>query len=473
MSYGSFSGRPCLSSQARYLAWKACVCSYMAQIRPLLTALCFVLPLAAEPVVEGEWPRWRGPYDNGVARGAAPTKFSQTENILWKAEIPGRGHSSPVIWKDRIFVTTAVETGKAPAPSPEPEQGAQGRRKGGPGGGGGMPLLEHRFLVIALDRATGKKLWEKVATTETPHEGHHNTYGSFASNSPVTDGKILITSFGSRGVYAYDLDGNLKWEKGFGKFNMRLSFGEGAAPVLHGDTLILNFDHQGEDFIVALDKSTGKELWRQAREEESNWSAPLVIEHGGKTQVIVSATARVKSYDIETGEEMWECGGLGLNTIPAPVYDGENVYVMSGYRDQNMFAIKLDGAKGDLTGSEHVLWTNQRGNSYTPSPVLHDGILYFTSDNGMISAMDARTGEPHYIQQRLPKPTKLKSSPVAAGEYLYQATEDGEVVVVKLGKEYEVESVNRFGDEFFIATPAIADGKIYLRGQNTLYAIGQ
>ena len=440
-----------------------------------LTFVFFAFPLAAEPVVEGQWPRWRGPYDNGVARGAAPTKFSPTENILWKAEIPGRGHSSPVIWQDRIFVTTAVETGKAPAPRPEPpaDAGAKAGKKGrSPGGGGEMPLLEHRFLVIALDRATGKKLWEKVATTETPHEGYHNSYGSYASNSPVTDGKILITSFGSRGIYAYDLDGNLKWEKGFGKFNMRLSFGEGTAPVLHEDKLILNFDHQGEDFIVAVDKSTGKELWRRPREEESNWSAPLVIEHGGKTQVIVSATARVKSYDIETGEELWECGGLGLNTIPAPVFDGEMVYVMSGYRDKNMFAIKLDGAKGDITGTEHVVWSNDRGNSYTPSPVLHEGILYFTADNGFISAVEAKTGEPYYIQQRLPNPYTLKSSPVAAGEHLYQATEEGDVVVLKLGKEYVVEAVNSMGDEFFIATPAFADGKMYLRGRNTLYAIG-
>ena len=438
----------------------------------------FALPLMAEPVVEGEWPRWRGPYDNGVARGAAPTTFSATENVLWKAEVPGKGHSSPVIWKDRIFLTTAVETGKPAEPRPEPPPQAAGKpgkrgKKGRGPMGGGMDLLEHRFVVMALDRATGKKLWENVAATETPHEGHHRTYGSFASNSPVTDGEILIASFGSRGIYAYDLDGNLKWEKGFGKLSMRLGFGEGTAPVLHGDTLILNFDHQGEDFIVALDKSTGKELWRKAREEESNWSAPLVIEHAGRTQAVVSATARVRSYDIETGEVIWECGGLGLNTIPAPVYDGENVYVMSGYRDQNMFAIKLDGAKGDLTGTEHVLWENQRGNSYTPSPVLHEGILYFTSDNGMISAMNAKTGEPYYIQQRLPNPTKLKSSPVAAGDYLYQATEEGDVVVVKLGKEYAVESVNDFGDEFFIATPAIADGKIYLRGTNTLYAIGE
>ena len=438
-----------------------------------ILALCFIVPLIAEPVVDGEWPRWRGPFDNGVARGAAPTKWSATENILWKAVIPGRAHSSPVIWQDRIFATTAVETGKPAEPRPAPPAGSKAPKKGGPGGGGDMPLLEHRFIVMALDRATGKKVWEKVATTETPHEGYHNTYGSFASNSPVTDGEIVIASFGSRGVYAYDLDGNLKWEKGFGKFNLRLQFGEGTAPVLHGDTLLLNFDHQGEDFLVALDKNTGKELWRTAREEESNWSAPLVIEHGGKTQVVVAATAKVTSYDITNGKLIWECAGLGLNTIPAPVFDGEMVYVMSGYRDPNLLAIKVAGASGDLTATEHVVWTNQRANSYTASPVLHQGILYFVTDNGFISAFDAKTGEPYYHQQRLPNPYKFKSSPVAAGGHLYLATEEGDVVVLKLGKEYVVESVNDMGDEFFVATPAFADGKMYLRGLNTLYAIGE
>jgi outer membrane protein assembly factor BamB len=447
-------------------------------LKPCLSTAALVVflltPLAAEPVVDGQWPRWRGPFDNGVARTAAPTNFSATENILWKAEIPGRGHSSPVIWKDRIFVTTAVPTGKPAEPKPEPpaDQAKAGKKGRGPMGED-MPLLEHRFLVMAFDRATGKKLWEKVATTETPHEGYHNTYGSYASNSPVTDGDTLIAFFGSRGVYAYDLDGNLKWEKSFGKFTMRLGFGEGTAPVLYKDTVVLNFDSQGDDFIVALDKNDGKELWRTPREEESTWSAPLAIEYDGRAQVVVPATAKVRSYDMRTGEVIWECAGLGLNTIPAPVFDGEMIYVMSGFRDPNMLAIKLDGAAGDISGSDHVVWTNQRGNSYTPSPVLHDGILYFVTDNGFISAFEARTGEPYYHQQRLPNPYKFKSSPVAAGDYLYLATEEGDVVVLKLGKEYAVESVNKMGDEFFIATPAIAEGKIYLRGLNTLYAIGK
>ncbi len=418
----------------------------MMTIFRLFLLLTAVVVLGAEPAVEGEWPRWRGPFDNGVARGDAPTSWSDTENIAWKADVPGKGHSSPVIWGDRLFLTTAVAAK-------------------------GDGLTEQTLMVLAYDRKTGKKLWEQVAVRETPHEGHHRTYGSFASGSPVTDGSVLIAFFGSRGVYAYNLDGELLWKKDFPQMSMRNAFGEGVAPVLHGDTLLLTFDHEGDDWMLALDKSTGKQLWRAERDQPGGWAPPLVIEHGGKTQAIVAAPSTVVSYDIANGEVIWECAGLGLNTIPAPVYDGERVFVMSGFRDPNLLAIDLDGASGDLTGTDKILWTNQRGNSYTPSPVLHDGILYILTDNGMLSALDAATGEPHYQQQRLPKPYRFKSSLVAAEGKLYMATEDGDVVIVKMGPEYEVVATNTIADEFFIATPAIADGEIYLRGKNTLYCI--
>ncbi len=413
----------------------------------LSVLLIVVCSLGAEPAVEGEWPRWRGPFDNGVARGDAPTSWSATENIAWKAEVPGKGHSSPVIWGDRIFLTTAIAAD------------------------GGAELAEQTFLVLAYDRKSGKKIWEQVAVRETPHEGYHRTYGSFASGSPVTDGSVVIGFFGSRGVYAYSLDGELLWKKGFPEMSMRNAFGEGVAPVLHGDTLLLTFDHEGEDWMLALDKKTGKQIWRVDRDQPSGWAPPLVIEHGGKTQAIVAAPSTVVSYDISNGDIIWQCAGLGLNTIPAPVYDGKRVFVMSGFRDPNLLAIDLDGATGDLTGTDKILWTNQRGNSYTPSPVLHDGILYMLTDNGMLSALDAATGKPYYQQQRLPKPYRFKSSLVAAEGKLYMATEDGDVVIVKMGPEYEVIATNTIEDEFFIATPAIADGEIYLRGKNTLYCI--
>ena len=296
-------------------------------------------------------------------------------------------------------------------------------------------------------------------------------YGSFASNSPVTDGKHVYAFFGSRGVYCYDLDGKLVWDRDLGvKMKMRLQFGEGTAPALDGDSLILNFDQQDGSFVVALDKNNGKEIWRAVRDEISAWAMPLVIEHDGRKQVIVSATNKVRAYDLKTGKLLWECGGLGPNVIPAPVKMGDSVIVMSGFRDPNMLSIRL-GREGDLTGTDAVLWTNTRGNSYTPSPVLFDGRLFLLTDNGTVSCLNAKTGVPYYQQQRLPKPYTFKSSPVLAGGKLYMASEDGDVVVLKASEKYEVLATNTLKDQFFIATPAFADGEIYLRGQNTLFCI--
>jgi outer membrane protein assembly factor BamB len=333
--------------------------------------------------------------------------------------------------------------------------------------------VEHRFLVMAFDKNTGKKLWEQNPVTAKPHEGYHREYGSFASSSPVTDGRHLFAFFGSRGLFAYDLDGNLQWKKDFDvKMQMRLAFGEGVSPALHADTLVLLFDHQGESFIVALDKNDGKELWRAARDEISNWSQPLITEHDGRWQVIVAAPKRVRSYDLKSGEVIWECGGLGENTIPAVVREGDVVYAMSGWREPNLLAIQL-GGKGDLTGSEYVLWSNQRGNPYTSSPVIHGGILYLLTDRGMISALNAKTGEPYYQQQRLPKTYSFKASPVGANGKLYLASEQGDVVVLKMGPTYEVLATNTMKDEFFVASPVIVDGEIFLRGKNTLFCVSE
>lgn len=419
----------------------------------------------------GDWPNWRGPASDGMARGDAPLRWSDTENVKWKAEIPGRGFSSPVAWGDRLFVTTAVQTAPTPPP-PAPvagDKGGPGRGRGGPGGGGA--LVEHKLMLLCLDRKTGKILWERVAKTAVPHEGYHPQYGSFASNSPVTDGKHVVAWFGSRGVYVYDMDGKKVWEKDFEVAQkIRLAFGEGTAPLLHGDKLILNYDHEGDSFITALDKSTGKELWRTPRADGTNWSMPVVFTHAGKKQIVVTATRRVRGYDLETGKQIWECAGLGLNTIPAPVAADGIVYVMSGYRDPNLLAIKL-GREGDLTGTDAILWTNQKGNSYTPSPVLHDGKLYLLTDNGMLSALDAKTGKPHYQQQRLPKPYNFKASPVGANGKLYLASENGDVIVVKMGETFEVLATNTLEGQTFIGTPAILDGELYLRGQNTLFCI--
>jgi outer membrane protein assembly factor BamB len=416
---------------------------------------------------DGDWPRFRGPDNDGMARGDAPLHWSDTEHIKWKAEIPGRGHSSPVIWGDKVFVTTSVPTGKgAAAPRESPGRGSRG-----PSGERG-PQPEQKLMLLALDRNTGKLLWQQVAKIAAPHEGYHPTYGSFASNSPVTDGKHVVAFFGSRGVYCYDMDGKKIWEKDFGiQLQMFMTFGEGAWPVIEGSKLLLLFDNEVNSFLVALDLATGKELWRTPRPDgNTNWSGPVVITYEGKKQVIVSATKKVHSYDLETGKPIWEVAGLGQNTIPAPVAADGMVFVMSGYRNGNLMAVKL-GRQGDLTGTDAIVWQNQRGNSYTASPVLHDGKLYFVTDSGMLSCFDAKTGKAFYQQQRLPKPYNFKASPVGVNGKLYLATEEGDVVIVKMGETYEALATNTLEGQMFIGTPAIADGEIFLRGQNTLFCI--
>ncbi|MBM3812897.1 MAG: hypothetical protein FJW20_14835 [Acidimicrobiia bacterium] len=445
--------------------------------RILLVSLLAALGVAAD----ADWPRWRGPDLDGVARGDAPLSWGDDKNIAWKANIAGKGHSSPVIWGDKIFLTTAVQIGEAAAetaaaaPAPAPAPGGPGGRRGpgGPGGGGGAgggagALVEHNFDLVCLDRKTGKVIWQKTAVKATPHEGYHRRYGSFASHSPVTDGKHVIAFFGSRGVYAFDLNGNKVWGKDLDvKMRMRLAFGEGTPPTLYQDTLLLKFDQEGESFMIALDKNTGNEKWRVARDEQSSWSPPYVVEHGGKKQVVVSATNKVRSYDLAAGKLLWETPGLGSNVIPAPIYYKGIIYVMSGHRDPKLMAIKLT-ADG---GFDSVAWSLDRGTSYTASPVFHDNILYFVTDSGMLTALNAATGEPYYHQQRLPKAYNFKASPVAAGGKLYLSTEDEDVVVVKLGQQFEVLATNKLTDQSFIASPAIADGEIYLRGQNTLFCI--
>jgi outer membrane protein assembly factor BamB len=407
-----------------------------------------------------DWPRWRGPANDGVARAAVPTEFGPGKNVAWKAEIPGRGHSSPVIWGDRIFVTTAV-----PA---QDTSGAQGR---GPGGGAAVGV-EHRFAVICFDRNTGKLLWDQTAVRATPHEGYHQRYGSFASNSPVTDGKLVYALFGSRGMYAYTLNGELVWKKEFPSMRMRNQFGEGTPTVLHDGVLLLKFDQESDSYLVALWAEDGKELWRVTRDEVSSWSPPYVVTHRGVKQVIVSASTKTRAYDFTSGALIWETAGLGTNVIPSPVAVDDMVIVMSGHRNPNLQAIKL-GRTGDLAGSDAIAWTNERGNSYSASPVLHDGKIYILTDNGMLSCFDARTGKPHYHQQRIgAKPYNFKASPVAAGNHLYLSSEEGDVIVVKLGEKYEVAATNTFPDEFFIASPAVTgDGSMYLRGKNALYCI--
>lgn len=436
----------------------------IVNLKGMVRVLAFVLTGAcALAEVPGEWPRWRGPFDTGVARTAAPVTWSDTENVAWKMAIPGLGNSSPVVWGERLFLTTAVPV------KPGASQTGDGTAGFGQGGTGEQP--EHSLVVICIDRRNGKVLWERTAKTVKPHEGFHRRYGSFASNSPVTDGKRLYTFFGSNGAYAFDIQGKLLWQWDPGvKMSMRNAFGEGTAAVIDRETLLLNFDHEGGSFLQALDAASGKPKWRVPRDEPSNWAPPLVVEHEGVRQAIVAAPNKVRSYNIADGSLIWEAAGLGLNTIPAPVYGNGLVYVMSGFRNPKLMAIRL-GKRGDLTGTEAIVWSTTRGTSYTPSPVLHEGKLYALTDSGMMSCFDAATGKPFYERVRLPKPYNFKSSPVLAGDKLYLSTEEGDVVVLKAGETFEVLATNIMRDHSFIATPAVVAGDLYLRSQTHLFCI--
>lgn len=391
-----------------------------------------------------------------------PLAWSDTQNVRWKIEIPGRGMSTPIAWGDRLYLTTAVPTGRKSSPPP-----AGGGRAGGGVGAG----EEHRLEVMAVDRHTGTIVWQRTAVTATPHEGYHHLYGSFASNAPATDGQRVYAFFGSRGLFVYDMDGKLLWQKDPGiRMAMRLAFGEGTGVVVHGGRVFLQYDHQEPGAIVALNAADGSELWRAPRTENSSWSTPLVVQHDGRSQLVVTADTKVKAYDVQTGNVLWEVAGLGTNPIPQPVQFRDTVILMSGYRNPRLMAVKL-GRTGDLTGTDAILWETTRGTAYTGTPALHEGRLYVFADNGLLSVFDAATGAPHYLTARLPKPYTVKASPFVSAGRVYLATEDGDVIVVKAGPTFEVLATNTLSDQSFIASPIAVGDDLYLRSRTHLFHI--
>jgi outer membrane protein assembly factor BamB len=326
-------------------------------------------------------------------------------------------------------------------------------------------------VVQAHNRSDGKLRWRKVVSQQTPHEGTHKD-GSFASGSALTDGERVYAFFGSRGLFALDLKGNLIWEKQFGQMQTRLSFGEGASPVLHGDHLVVNWDHEGQDFIVSLDKKTGKERWRTERDEATSWSTPIVVTHGGKEQVIVNATTRVRGYELSTGKPLWEAGGMTTNVIPSPVSADGVVYLTSGFRGNALMAVRLDQAQGDITGKPAIAWSYDRDTPYVPSPLLYRGGLYFLKLNSaVLTRMDVTTGKPSYTQ-RLEGLSNVYASPVAVNGRVYILSREGVMMVLEAGPELKVLARNTLSDGFD-ASPAIVEDELYLRGQKYLYRISK
>lgn len=438
------------------------------------------------------WGQWRGPEGSGLSPGGKPpVEWSEGNHVRWKIEVPGEGLSAPIVWGELVFVQTAIKVkkadeeegaGEAKAEAVEEprrgdrgrggerEGGRRGRRGGRWGGRGAKPTSVYQFVVLALDRATGRQVWDRVVREEVPHEGSHRD-GSLAPASPLTDGEHVYAYFGSRGLYCLTMEGEVVWEKDLGEMRTRNGFGEGSSPVLHGDTLVVNWDHEDDSFIVALDKKTGAERWRREREEASSWATPLIVEDGGRAQVVVSGSRRVRGYDLGSGEPVWECGGLGTNCVPSPLAGGGFVYAMSGHREPALLAIRYEGAKGDLTESDSVAWRLDGGTPYVPSPILYGNALYFTQKNsGILSCYNAKTGKPYYDQQRLEEMKGVYASLVGADDRVYVVGRNGVTYVVKRGAEFEVLAINKL-DESFSASPAIAGNELYLRGRKHLYCI--
>lgn len=393
------------------------------------------------------WPTWRGPDSTGAARsGNPPVTWSETENIKWKVEVPGHGLSTPIIWADKIFFLTADESGNNGA---------------------------YKFDFVCLDRNTGKIIWQKTAREEVPHEKHHNT-GSFASNSVVTDGKFLWASFGSRGVHCYDMDGNEIWDKDLGKMRIARGFGEGSSAALTGDTLIVIMDHEDDSAIYALNKTNGEIIWQKDRDEGTAWATPLPVEVNGKTQIVTNATKLVRSYDLETGDLLWQCSGQTSNVIPSPVAGFGMVYCISGFRGNKLQVIKLTSdTTGDITGTDAIVWEVDRDTPYVPSPLLYEDKIYFLSNNkGILSCYQAQDGKPNYVAQKLDGVGGFYASPVGAGDKVYLASKNGVTLVIKHSDTYEVLATNKLEDQFD-ASPAVVGDELFLKGKEYFYCIAQ
>ena len=428
----------------------------------LTVATAGALGEAVNPLAQ--WGQWRGPLATGAAPKAdPPVEWSETENIRWKTKLPGLGHSSPVVWGSLVFVTTAEMTGaKKPFTGVTPD-GAHNNMN---------PLFDHQFAVMAIDRQTGAVVWRRTVATRQPHESTHES-ATWASNSPVTDGEHVLSFFGSNGLYCLDTGGRLLWSRDLGDMQVKHGHGEGASPLLHGETVVVNWDHEGASVIVALAKRTGEELWRQPRDEVTSWATPIVVTHDGQAQVVVSGTRRVRGYDLKTGAVIWEAGGLPGNIVASPVGADGMVFAAGSYEKQTLLAIRLTGAKGELTGTQQIAWQKNRSTPYVPSPLLYDGWLYYLRHyQGVLSRVNAKTGDEPSGPFRLGSVFNIYSSPVAAAGRIYVTDRNGKTLVMSNDAEPKALTLNKLDDRFSASAALVGDA-IFLRGEKFLYCIGE
>jgi outer membrane protein assembly factor BamB len=434
------------------------------RIAAVVALLLAATTRAADPVGLDFWPHWRGPLANGTApKAQPPITWDAKTHVQWTADLPGKGSASPIVWGDRVFVVTAVDTDRQAKPEDLPKPDPRFKLTPVP------PTTYHQFIVLCLDRATGKERWRHVAAEKVPHEGHHETH-SYAAGSPTTDGNRLYVSFGSFGTYCYDLDGKLLWSRDLGRLHTRLGWGEAVTPVIHGDSLLLNWDQEADSKLICLDAATGKTKWETPREEKTSWNTPLVVEHNGVTQVIVNGTTRVRGYDLATGKQLWTCAGMTTNAIPSAVTADGVAFVMSGYKGSMAVAVSLD-ARGEVGPGNGLLWKYGKGTPYVPSPLLSNGRLWFTEANtNLLTILDAKTGKPLVDRDRLPGVRSFYSSPVAAAGRVYLTSQDGTTLVFKEGDHPDLIATNKLNDAID-ATPALAGTQLFLRAHGRVYCI--
>ncbi|MBI4907827.1 MAG: PQQ-binding-like beta-propeller repeat protein [Acidobacteria bacterium] len=436
--------------------------------------LLLLLAASLCTAADHNWPQFHGPAASGVGAGAPPSEWNGEKgtNILWKTPVPGLGHSSPVIWGDRMFLTTAIPAeGAAPLKvglygdiTPVKNEGAQ------------------KLTVMALDRKTGKVVWQQTAFDGVPKFLRHPK-STHANPTPATDGKHLVAFFGSEGLFCYDLNGKLLWKKDLGPLDAGFfrvpsaQWGFASSPVLFEGKVLVLADVQKDSFVAAFDVKTGKEVWRTRREDVPTFGSPAVLPYtaGGKKswQVVINGWKHTGGYALDSGKELWRLNGGGDIPVPTPIFSSDLVLLTSAHgSDRPIYAIRPDAA-GDITGNkQHIAWKAERTGNYMQTPVALDGIGYFCFDNGVLSVFQLATGERLY-QQRLGAGTSgYSSSAVAAGGKLYITNEDGLTHVLALGKEYKELSRNELG-ETVMASPAIAGDVLYIRGQRHLYAIGK
>ncbi|HVP49446.1 MAG TPA: PQQ-binding-like beta-propeller repeat protein [Bryobacteraceae bacterium] len=435
-------------------------------MRALLLLVISAIAFSAD-----QWPQFRGPQSSGVADDPqVPDTWSATRNVLWKTEIPGSGWSSPVVWGDRIFVTSVISTVAPEAP-----------KKGLYFGGNreGIPTDEHRWMVYAVDWKTGKIAWEREVHRGAPASSHHlkNTY---ASETPVTDGERVYAYFGNLGLFVFDMDGKPVWSQTWGPFRTRYGWGTAASPVLYKDRIYVVNDNDDKSFFIALDKRTGKQIWRVERDEGSNWSTPYIWETERRTEIITSGTRKVRAYDLD-GKLLWELGGMSSIVIPTPFAQHGLLFLASGYvgdQVRPVYAVRA-GARGDIslkegeTSNEYIAWYQRQGGPYNPSPLVYGDYYYTLLDRGIFTCHEARTGREAYGKQRIdPEASAFTASPWASNGKIFALSEDGDTFVIQAGPEFKVLGKNSL-DEMCMATPAIARGSLIIRTATKLYRIGR